>query len=232
MIRISVLILATFFSCALFSQDTLNVTDGKGLRQGSWRKVDSAGRLIYTGRFVNGIPSGEFRYYYPDGKLKTVSFVSDHGKKAAVLSYFPGGRKMAAGNYLNEKKDSIWQFYSEITGSLVSQEFYRAGRIDGPSEVFFSEGGLSEVYHYKNGTKEGLWEQYYLDGKLKLRGLYKEGEKQGPFKTFYNSGLPMMEGQYIQGHQQGTWTYYNEKGVVLKKELYETGKLIKVYPPF
>jgi len=205
----------------------MNMINSRGNKHGFWRKVDSAGKVIYEGRFKDGIPFGEFRYYYNDGKLKTVSIVSGNGKRAVTVSYFRNGMKMAAGNYLDEKKDSTWQFFSESNGTIVSQEIYKSGRIDGLSKVFYPEGGLSELHFYKNGVKDGLWEQYYLDGKLKLRAAYKAGEKHGLFKTFYNSGKPMIEGQYVQGHQDGTWVYFTEQGKVSKTEVYERGALVK-----
>ncbi|MEI7501134.1 MAG: toxin-antitoxin system YwqK family antitoxin [Bacteroidota bacterium] len=224
MFRIFIFILSTIFSFSVFGQDTLNRTDINGLKQGFWCKRDSAGRTIYEGRFKNGIPAGEFRYYYPNGKVKTVSILSDYGKRAFTISYFPNGQKMAAGNYLNEKKDSTWLFFSESNGSLVSEEQYCSGLIDGVSKVFNPEGGLSEVHYYKKGVRDGLWEQYYLDGKIKLRATYKAGEKHGLFQTFYNSGQLMFEGGYKFGHQDGTWIYYNEDGSISKKEIYEIGR--------
>jgi antitoxin component YwqK of YwqJK toxin-antitoxin module len=231
MLRISIFTLFTIFSGLLCGQDTLNITDSKGYRQGSWQKVDSAGRVIYEGRFRDGVPDGEFRYYYPDGKLKTVSEVSKQGRRAETVSYFPNGKKMAAGNYLNEKKDSTWQFFSESNGTLVAQESYQAGIINGLSRVFYPEGGLSEQHYYKKGIKDGLWEQYYLDGKLKLRGAYKSGEKHGQFRLFYNTGQLLLEGRYNLGHQDDIWIYYDEKGVVAKKEVYDKGDLVKVDMP-
>jgi antitoxin component YwqK of YwqJK toxin-antitoxin module len=231
MFRISTIVLCTILSSVLFGQDTVNVFDSKGQRQGYWRKLDTAGRVIYTGRFRDGAPVGEFRYYYPDGKLKTVSVMLNQGKKAVTTSYFPNGRKMAAGNYLNEKKDSIWQFFSESNGTVVSLETYQAGLINGLSKIFYPEGSLSELYVYKNGIKDGPWEQYYLDGKLKLSGTFRAGEKHGPFKALYNSGKPMIEGQYSNGHQNGTWVYHDEKGVITKKEVYNSGLLVKTEIP-
>ena len=229
--RIFVISLFTIFSYALFGQDTLNITDSLGRKQGSWRKTDTAGRVIYDGHFKNGFPSGEFHYYYADGKLKTVSMVSERGKRAVITSYFPNGKKMACGVYLNEKKDSLWQFFSESNGTLVSEERYKNGVMEGFSRVFYPDGTLSEQHFYKQGIRDGLWEQHYTDGKIKLRGAYKAGEKQGAFKTFYNSGKSMIEGQYLSGHQAGIWTYYNEKGAVSKKEIYENGLLVKVEEP-
>ncbi len=219
------------FPLLLPAQDTINRTDSQGRRQGFWRKTDTAGKAVYEGRFINGVPDGEFRYFYPDGRLKTVSVVSDHGKRARTVSYFRNGKKMAAGNYLNEKKDSTWQFFNEYDGSLVSEEKYRLGIVEGTSKIFYPSGGISETFYYKNGIRSGLWEQYYLDGKLKLRGAFLNGEKSGAFKTFYSSGNVMISGQYINGHQDGNWTYYNEKGSVTKTEVYAKGILLRVEEP-
>ncbi len=227
MFRTFVVVVFVIFSSSVFGQDTVNITDLRGHKQGYWRKTDSVGQLIYVGHFKDGFPIGEFRYYYPNGKLKTVSLLSNQGKRAVTNSYFINGMKMASGIYINEKKDSIWHFYSEENGKMVSEELYKNGLIDGYSKLFFPEGGLSEVNVYKQGIRDGLWEQYYQEGKIKLRGAFKAGEKQGALKIFYPSGQTMITGQYNAGHQDGTWFYYNEKGTTEKKETYRNGMLIK-----
>jgi len=227
MVRLFVVVLFTIFSGSLMGQDTVNQKDQQGRRQGVWHKVDSAGRLIYNGHFKDGYPAGEFHYFYPDGKLKTLSVVSQQGTRAMTSSYFPNGRKMATGLYINEKRDSTWLFFSEADGAMVAEEHYKNGLINGFSKVFYPEGGLSEQYFLKMGIRDGLWEQYYTDGKLKLRGGYKAGEKQGFFKTYYGSGQVMMSGQYNAGHQTGIWISYNVKGVITKTEIYDNGRLVK-----
>jgi antitoxin component YwqK of YwqJK toxin-antitoxin module len=225
MFRIFVFTLLTFFSYSLTAQDTVNVSDKAGRKQGFWRKTDTSGRVVYEGRFRDGYPAGEFRYFYPDGKLKTTSMVSRQGKRAVTTSYFPNGKKMAAGIFINEKKDSTWQFFSESLGTLVSEETYKNGKVDGYSKVFFPEGGLSEVRFYMNGVRNGMWEEYYMDGAIKLRGAYRDGEKQGPFKMYYPNGQVMVSGQYREGHMNGTWTQYNDKGVVVQTDIYKNGVL-------
>ncbi len=219
--------LLLFFNPALRAQDTINRTDASGLRQGFWQKKDSAGNTVYTGRFVDGYPTGEFRYFYPDGKLKALSRFSEKGKKSSTVSFYKNGLKMASGIYLNEKKDSIWQFFNEYDGGLVSEESYKNGLKEGMSKIFNPSGTLSEHFYYKNGQKSGLWEQFYLDSHLKLRGAYLNGEKHGTLNIYYNSGQVMISGHYLAGHQDGIWIYYNEKGELTKKEIYNNGVLLK-----
>ncbi len=227
MTRIFLVVFYILSACYLFGQDAVNRTGAKGEKQGFWRKEDSLHRKIYEGNFKDGVPCGEFRYYYSDGKLKTVSLVSKHGKQAETTTYFPNGKKMASGRYLNEKKDSTWQFFSEEDGVLVSEENYQAGKKSGISQAYFSNGKVSELITFLAGIRYGLWEQYYSDGKIRLRSAYLNDQKSGPFKTFYNSGQPMMNGAYVNGRMDGTWIYYDEKGKVTKKEIYSNGVLIK-----
>ena len=212
------------------AQDTVNRTDASGKKQGFWRKSDSLGRKTYEGRFRDGIPFGEFRYYYPDGKLKTRSVVSSQGRRATTVSFFPNGKKMAEGKYLDEKKDSTWRFYSEFDEVLVSEDDYRRGKLDGRSRIYYPDGVLSEEIHYREGVKDGPWEQHYTDGKIKLRGAYSQGQKAGSFRLFHLDGRPMLTGQYRDGHQDGIWTYFDEKGAIIKKEFYVLGRLDRTEP--
>jgi len=221
------LLLFLNFSVLSFGQDTLNLTDVRGLKQGLWKKTDTSGRKIYIGQFKDGIPYGYFYYYYPDGKMKTESRISAGGKKARTVSYYTNGKKMAAGNYLNEKKDSTWQFFNETDGSLVAEEWYRLGIKDGPSKTYYPDGRIAESLTWKNGLKTGPWEQYYSDGKIKFRGSFLNNEKTSTFSAFGLSGQVMFTGQYSKGHQEGQWLYYDEKGKIIKKEFYKAGILEK-----
>jgi len=222
----SMFILLFLFIGSVYSQDTINSINTKGHKEGFWRKSDSTGNKIYEGRFIDGIPTGEFRYFYPNGKIKTTSIYYDHGKRVKSISYFSNGMKMATGNYLNEKKDSIWQFFSQFDGILVSEEEYRNGFKSGLSKTFFLQGGIAQLSTWKDGIKEGLWEEYYTDGKIKFRGTFMNNEKEGPFQAFYSSGKPLFFGQYSQGHQNGIWTYYEENGTISKQETYDNGMLV------
>jgi len=220
-------LLLSLFSVVLFSQDTINQKDAQGNKTGFWRKSNTSGIKVYEGHFRAGIPYGEFRYFYPDGKVKTISFISRNGHLAKTISYFQTGKKMAVGNYLDEKKDSLWKFYSETADTVAGEEFYREGRKEGVSRTFYAGKGVSELITWKNGIQDGRWEAYYTSGKLKLQGFFTAGQKAGPFKTFYETGGVMMSGQYSEGRQAGTWDYFDEKGRITKKESYQNGMIVK-----
>jgi antitoxin component YwqK of YwqJK toxin-antitoxin module len=223
-------VLALLCPILLSAQDTLNRSDPQGRKTGFWRKTDNTGLKVYEGRFEAGVPAGEFRYFYPDGKVKTVSFFSDGGRRARTVSYFKNGNMMARGNYLDEKKDSTWQFFSETDGSLRSEENYLAGLKEGVSKIFLSGNVLSETFTWKGGVQEGSWTLYYSDGKFKARGAYRNGDKDGHFTFYFATGQTMITGSYLEGHQDGKWTYFSEKGEVVKWETYEKGVLLDKWP--
>lgn len=220
MFRLFLFLLITFLSSAAFPQDTVNQVNTLGKKQGFWRKHDSLGRLVYEGYFKDGSPIGTFRYYYPSGEIKTISTLSENARHASVVTYFQNGQKMASGIYLNEKKESIWRFFSEKDGSLVSEESYQSGVKNGYSKVFFPEGGLADSTWYRKGKMDGWSEQYYSDGKLKVQTFYRNGEKNDTFHTYYMTGQIMSSGQYINDHPSGRWFYYTEKGEVIRTEDY------------
>lgn len=210
-----------------FSQDTVNQVDAQGRKQGFWRKTDKDNLRVYEGRFKDDIPFGKFTYFYQNGKIRTISVISDEGRTARTTSWFPNGKLMAQGNYLDQKRDSLWQFFSEVDGTLVSEEFYAKGKKEGVEKNFYPGKGISESITWSSGIKDGIWKQFYDDGAPKLTGFYKNDEKEGSLKTFFVTGNLMVSGSYTNGHQDSIWIYYDDKGNVTLKEYYNDGILLK-----
>ena len=222
-----ILILLCCFTFAAFSQDTVNRVNSEGFKEGYWKKTDSAGNKAYEGKFRNGLPSGTFKYYYPDGKLKAVSVFSADGKQSKTTTFFVSGKKMAEGIYRDEKRDSIWQFYSDYDGAVLSEESYKNGRKDGPAKTFYAGKGVAEVISWKDGIREGPWIQYYLDGKVKMKTANHNDLKSGLMEAYSEKGILLFTGKYLNGNPEGTWLSFDEKGTPVKKEIYEKGLLIK-----
>ena len=97
----------------------------RGENRAIGRNTIKWGYVSYEGNFVDGIPVGEFKYYYPNGKIKAVSMMSENGKFSRAKMYHRNGRLMAEGKFVEQKKDSIWNYYSEYDGILLSTEIYK-----------------------------------------------------------------------------------------------------------
>jgi antitoxin component YwqK of YwqJK toxin-antitoxin module len=221
-----VFILVSLFTISAYSQDTINRTNSKGLKEGFWRKLDTSGKKVYEGRFSNGIPTGTFHYYYPSGVVKAISEFSHNGKRSKTVTFFPSGKKMAEGIYMEEKRDSIWQFFSDYDGVLLSEETYKDGKKDGPSKTYYPGKGPAEIINWVAGVREGQWIQYFTDGTVKMRLTNKNGKKNGPMEVLSENGIVIISGRYLNGDPDGTWLYYDDKGKPTKKEVYDKGAIV------
>lgn len=227
----SSLVFFVLFCFSGMSQDQtrLNSKDNLGRKQGYWKSFDEMGYLKYEGTFKNDIPVDTFKYYYPDGKLRALSFFYNEGMQSHTKLYHRNEKIMAEGNYLNQKKDSIWRYYSEYDGVLLSEEIYVNNQKSGLWRQFFPNGKVAEEINYKNDVEDGEWKQFYTDGTKKLDGFYVQGLKEGLIQMFYPNGQVETTGTYLHSLKEGVWKYFSEEGKNIKDELYKNGKLVSKF---
>jgi len=224
--KIVSLIISLFcISGVVFSQqlnDTLNKTDKTGKKQGYWKKKDEKGILKYEGAFINNDPTGEFKYYYEDGKIRAISKFFEKGLRSFTVSYFPNGKLMSEGYYISTHKDSTWKYYNGID-VVIREEFYRNNLKNGEWKTYYPDGSLTDKITWKNGKKEGPWEQNYSGGTLKTQ--FKNDKLEGNYQVFTPSGKLRNQGKYINNLKEGIWFWYDEKGLPNKKFVYKNDKL-------
>jgi antitoxin component YwqK of YwqJK toxin-antitoxin module len=228
LVLLFVILSGIFSTSHCIAQETRNNRiDSIGRKQGFWKKYNDEGLLKYEGNFKDNVPVGEFKYYYPTGKIKAISRFSDHGKKSFTTTFHPNGVTiMAEGKYINELKDSIWTYFDE-NKILISQEIYLNGQKNGPTKNYFNGSKVIEITNYKNGVKHGEWIRYYGDGNFKSKSVYENDLIQGLSQYFYPSGKVMVSGIYKNSVKDGIWMYFDEIGKTQKKETYKDGHLIK-----
>jgi len=211
---------------ALAQSDTLNKTDEQGKKQGYWVKYTASGNRIYEGRFFHDIPTGEFRYYHENGKLKAISVFTDSGQHARTRLFNTQGKMIAEGNYQGEKKDSLWRYCNGAEGYLVSDEQFHDGLKHGISHTYYPDGKVMEVISWVQDLQHGEWIQYHSDGSMKLKGHFEYGLKQGPFEVFDLDGSKLITGAYADGLSDGEWRYYDESEKLIQREVYDKGALV------
>lgn len=85
------------------------------------------------------------------------------------LGYFPGVASITgsipnietvvkSGYFENGLKNGVWKSYDSSRGDIISSFSYAKGKLEGPYEIYFSNGGLKENGEYKDETKVILWE--------------------------------------------------------------------------
>ena len=222
---LTLLTISFLFGSMLYSQD-LNQVDDLGKKQGKWRKTYLNGVIKYEGQFRDDHPYGEFRYYHENAQLKAITWFSDDGIVAHTSTFHENGQPLAKGKYINQKRDSTWNFYSDIDGKLITTENYKRGQLHGKSVLFYVDNGVeAEVTHYVDGKKEGDFRKYFPDGKLMTKGNYLNDQLDGEFVVYYNNGSIEISGKYKNGIKQGNWDYFTEEGTRLTEEEYKQEKI-------
>ena len=123
-----------FFIPFLGFSQPFNVIDDNGQKQGKWIKNYENGLKRYTGQFKNDIPYGLFHYYYESGELRIEKKYFHQGQAAATHFFYKNGTLKSAGIYVNELKDSTWNYYDQDS-ILIMTEQYKQGKLNGQTKL-------------------------------------------------------------------------------------------------
>jgi antitoxin component YwqK of YwqJK toxin-antitoxin module len=203
---------------------SVNLTDKEGRKQGHWIKRYPNGNVMYEGFFANDKPAGEFKRYYEDNTLKSVLVFSKNGTEAKATLFYSNGLVASAGKYVNQLKEGKWRFFSAVTkGLLVSESEYSGDKKNGLSVKYYPDSTIAEKVTYVNDEKHGEYLKYYPDGTLTLNTSYLNGKMDGKFEAFYENGKPEFMGQYKNDLREGTWIIYGKDGSQRFKTEYTLG---------
>ncbi|MBN1107707.1 MAG: toxin-antitoxin system YwqK family antitoxin [Bacteroidales bacterium] len=206
------------------SEDKINITDQQGKKQGLWIKEYPNKNIMYRATFRNDKPVGEFKRYFPDGRLRSVLIYSDDSREADATIYHSNGFVSSKGKYVDQLKEGKWQFYSAyVDGWLINEEFYTANIRNGLSMSYFQDHTPAEKVNFVKGLREGEWLRYHQNGKLFLKAFYLNDKLHGKFETWYENGKPEYSGTYKNNAREGKWVIYDDKGAVKYEINYVNG---------
>ncbi len=208
--------------------DAPNKTDNHGRKQGVWKKTED-GRTVYEGQFKDNVPYGTFKYYHPNGKLKSTTEFIQGVHKVRTVMYHENGHKASEGVFIDQLKDGEWRYYSN-TDKLIAIEHYTLGRRAGEWKVFSAETGiLLEERTYLDGKLHGPYKTYYLDGAVSLEQNYVDGKLNGRSTSYYPKNVMSSTGNYLKGRRTGSWDFYDTKGKVRSTVEYQDQRVLKTY---
>jgi antitoxin component YwqK of YwqJK toxin-antitoxin module len=222
LISLYLLILPAILLCQ--PETGLNKTDQSGKKQGHWIKRSPYNTIIYEGFFKDNFPEGELKRYNQDGTLKSVMVFSNNGLEADAKIYHPNGFLSAKGRYVKQKKEGLWQFYSEfVNGYKVSEDYYSGNLRNGTSVKLYPDSTIAEKMNFVNDTAQGEWVKYYPNGVICLRSTHKNGRINGKFEAWFENGNLQFSGEYRNDRREGTWFIYERDGKLRYKLEYVNG---------
>ncbi len=187
-----------------------NQEDMAGNRQGLWIEYFDNGLVKYEINFVNNKPVGVYRKYHENGKLKANLVFDETSTKASAILYDENGSRIAMGFYVNQQKDSLWQYFIADT-IVLREENFDNGVKDGYDKVYFVTGSVYEERNYSEGIEHGAWRRYYGNGQEMFETKYVNGELNGPYIKYYSDGVLNISGKYKDNVRDSTWTFYNKE---------------------
>lgn len=184
---------ATFLKGKINGISTAYSPDGKlisekgmkdGAEDGPERKYDEqTGELISDATYANGKQEGKFMQKINRGSSDAYTrtqYYKGGFYNGECLEVYENGTIKTKGNYINGKKDGLWE------------SFKPDGTRKGNSET------------YKNGTVIKRV-TYYTDGSVEYERNYNEqGKQDGPEKKYaYDGGALISEKNFVNGKQVG-----------------------------
>ncbi len=194
-----------------FAQAEINQFDSNGKRHGVWRKYYTNKRIRYQGKFNHGKEIGTFKYYsaassdYP----VVIKEYSQDNDIADVSFYSEEGILQSKGKMQGKKRIGKWLYFHEDGKTVMSEENYVDGKLNGEYKTFYKSGKPTEIAYYKNGLLDSVYKKYSIKGYLYQHFNYKNGKLNGK-AVYYNrkTGKLTTKGVFWEDIRVGTWENY------------------------
>lgn len=202
-----------------------NRLDAKGRKQGLWVRQDSTRRLFYRGVFKDDRPQGHFVYTDHDGLTVVEAWYFRDGYASYNRFYYPDGKLLSEGYYLDQQKDSLWIYYRQ-DGRRIRSQTYKNGLADGVSRLYGPDDEVVEEMHWFRGLRHGDWWKHESQGYQ--NGTYHLNKSTGPYRAFYADSSRSIVGHYDDGAKDGLWSFYlpAPSGRLYKEEFYRQNRLM------
>lgn len=194
-----------------FAQSAINQLDTNGERDGVWRKYYNNKRIRYQGEFNHGKEVGVFKYFSAANSDHPVVIkkYNPNNSIAEVSFYTLSGFLESKGNMKGKNRVGKWFFYHEDGKTVMSEENYTNGKLDGEYKTFYKTGKSTEVAYYRDGLLDSVYKKYSIKGHLYQHFTYKAGKLNG--KVVYYSrktGSLTTKGAFKDDVRVGIWENY------------------------
>lgn len=145
------------------------------------KKDAATGRVLEEGYLLNGLRSGIWITYHPQGL---------------------GGRRIQTmTHYIEDKVDGIL-LKANQQNRIDEQLYYTQNQLDGPV-LKYNLGRLLEESHYQDGQLHGPYRKYQGIEKLVEAAEYKDGKLHGKYRSYSEDGTLLLEYEYLNGEKVG-----------------------------
>jgi len=206
----SLTILLFFGFQFITAQEKINQLDAQGNRTGLWKKTYTNNRIRYEGQFEAGKEVGVFKYYSAlSSDFPIIIKTFKKGTSMAKVQFFTEkGVLESEGEMEGENRVGKWFYYHSDGKTLMIEENYKNGVLEGEYKAYYKNGKMNEFLNYENGLLHGNTKRYADNGVLLDDLNYKEGKLHG-LANYYNiEGKLIYTGNYENDEKVGDWEYF------------------------
>jgi hypothetical protein len=188
-----------------------------GVRQGPELQFYDSGTTMTEGGYVDGVRSGDWRYYMANGWAWRLDRWEDGAlvdKRLAIPKREEGGPPV---DVLAPTDSMVIKLASAdpTPGRLV-----RASELP-PFAVWYPDGKPRVLGHYDaDGLRTGTWQFWYEGGGLAREVDYDAGVRHRLFREWHQNGRPKTDGVYDSGERDGRWRRWDEAGKLVSDHDY------------
>ena len=191
-------------------QEAINQFDANGERTGVWKKYYNNKRIRYQGQFQAGKEIGVFNYYSAlssEHPIATKTF-KKNSNLATIIFYTEKGILESEGKMIGKNRIGKWLYYHIDGETILSEETYENGILNGTSKTYYVTGKITEISQYKSGKLHGNLKRYADNGILLDDLNYEKGKLHGSAKYFNVEGKLIYWGDYASDEKIGKWEYF------------------------
>ena len=100
-----------------------DVVNGK--KEGNFKSYYPGGKLLMSGEMKNNRNEGEWKYFYDNGQIESFGLFKDDRADGKWVWYYPDGTLKQSGYFTAGQRDSIWKTY-DTTGTLIDSTSVRS----------------------------------------------------------------------------------------------------------
>ena len=182
------------------------------------------GTLEGEGDYSGGKKNGEWKYYYPSGKVASSGLYENDESVGKWNYYYEDGSLSASGEFVGGKKNGYWSSLNK-DGTRRSETTFNKG--SGEYREYYSSGKLKVKGQILDGRNQGKWSYFFEDGKLEGECDFDKGK--GTYFGYYSNGTVQTKGQIEDDLRVGTWELYEQDGKLsgYYKPFYENNSLAR-----
>ena len=195
----------------------------RGKLNGTWQSWYKNGRICDSGRLVNNIPDGEWKYWNEQGELIAVRHYnsSKFHRVTNEMSYYHPKRNFYHLSSLYQKNKQAAIYYLSAAYSFPgSRQVPKSSSLKELVQNNISAPGFYKPV-FEQCLHEGEYINYFPGGLIKDSGNYKDGLRQGKWIHRDSAEGEWWQGAYQDGHKIKEWKLYDKKGKLQEIYVYD-----------